>query len=150
MKCFAVFAKVLCACHESSHLLEDSRSAPANLSPRPAESMNRSGSKRRDDGRERGVIIERTAFLWTMLVTKKPSQSSKKGRAYIGHINEVLDYHNAFLHVALCENHLSDPIGQLIRMQDQRLDIGGGLGLPRSDLLLPCLVQAFGCSNFGI
>jgi hypothetical protein len=63
MQSFPILAKVLRAGHESTHLLQNCRRTATDLRPSPTESMNRRRPESRDNGCERRVIVERTAFL---------------------------------------------------------------------------------------
>lgn len=63
MQGLAIFAKVLCASHEFAQMLEDLRRSSADLSPRPAQSVDWRSPKGRDDGCKRRVVVESATFL---------------------------------------------------------------------------------------
>ena len=63
MQGFAVFAKILGARHQFAHLFEDGGRPAADLAPRPAESVDRGGAQRGDDGRQCGVVVQEATSL---------------------------------------------------------------------------------------
>jgi hypothetical protein len=63
MQALAVFAEVLGAPHELTHLLEDSERASWYLIPRPLETMDWRSTERGYDGGQGRVIIQRATFL---------------------------------------------------------------------------------------
>jgi hypothetical protein len=62
----------------------------------------------------------------------------------------MLDNNNPPLHIILVQNHLRDPVRQLVAVQNQGLDILGRVLLARRQLLLPRLVQALDQLDFPV
>lgn len=63
MQGFPIFTKVLRARHQLAHLFQNGQRAPADLGPRTAESVDRGGPERGDNGGQGGKIVEGPAFL---------------------------------------------------------------------------------------
>lgn len=63
MQGFPVFTKVLRARHQLAHLFQNGQRAPADLSPRTAQSVDRCGSEGGDDGGQGREIVKDPAFL---------------------------------------------------------------------------------------
>ena len=67
------------------------------------------------------------------MLSVSDSSPSRKDRiranTHVRNCDKVLDDNNPLLHVALPENHLGHPIGHLVRVQNERLDVRRRLGL---------------------
>ena len=61
-------------------------------------------------------------------------------KTYISNEHKVLNDNDSPLDIILIQNHLRNPVRQLITVQDQRLDILRRIFLSRCQLLLPGLI----------
>lgn len=54
----------------------------------------------------------------------------------------MFDDYDSLSDVGLSQDHLGDPVGQLIGVEDESFDVGRWFGVFGRHFLLPCLVKA--------